>query len=70
MAFGGRFRTEIIPERVYALVKLVYYKRLTEDELKSLLLPENLNTRDSVFNKIFNFALENNLIKEKLRQIS
>jgi hypothetical protein len=64
MGFGGRFRTEIIPERVYALVKLAYYKRLTESELKLLLLPENLNTRDDVFNKVFNFALENNLIEE------
>ena len=64
MGFGGRFRTEIIPERVYALVKFVSYKKRTREELRDFLQPDCVNESKQIFNNVYNFALENELIKE------
>lgn len=64
MIFGERLRPETSPHRVYALCKLVNHKKLTKDEIRDLLQPKAINNRQNDVNRVYNFALNGNLIKE------
>lgn len=64
MIFEERLRPETTPQRVYTLCKLVNYNKFTKDQLKNFIQPEKLNTNQSNFNLVYNFALRGALIKE------
>lgn len=64
MAFKDRMRTEAIPERVYALCRLVELKNLNKDQLKDFLQPTTLDESRSIFAKVLDLAVDVGLIEE------
>jgi len=72
MYYEKRIDKEITPSRLRSLLKLVSRDYYTEKELGELLQPAGLNKDDrnnkgdqSIFKKVFNFALEAKLIIEE-----
>ena len=64
MLFKERFRTEVTPKRMYALLKLVNSGKFKRNELADLLQPRSLNNEQGVFGVIYRFAIKGNLIEE------
>ncbi|MBQ4899858.1 hypothetical protein KB559_13490 [Paenibacillus sp. Marseille-P2973] len=52
------------PGRLYALCKLVQYKKYSRDELENLLQPRALNNNSNQFKEVFALATRGQLIKE------
>ena len=63
MLFDKYFIPVVIPERVYALLKLVKSGQYTRDDLKELMLPRELNKNQDEFNTVFKAVSDTNLIK-------
>jgi len=61
--FDDRLKNTQTPHRVYALCRLVQYKRLKKDELQRYLFPPTLNKNDDVFRNVYSLA-KDNLIQE------
>lgn len=61
--FKDGIRPESLPERIYALCKVVSEKKMTKKELANLFEPLSLNNNNqSYFNYVFNSAMELKLI--------
>lgn len=63
MLFDKYFIPEVIPERVYALLKLVKSGQYTKDDLRDLMLPKELNRNQDEFNTVFRALDNTGLIK-------
>ena len=66
MIYKGNLRKEVTPSRLLSFLNLVIMGNYTREALKSLIYPPSL-TRDSNadFNRIFNFAMDINLVAEE-----
>ena len=62
MAIKNLMATQAIPERVYALCKLVQRKQVERTTLRELVEPKSLNTNVDIFNYVFNLAESAQLI--------
>jgi hypothetical protein len=66
MIYKDNLRKEVTPSRLLSFLNLVIMGNYTREALKSLIYPPSL-TRDSNadFNRIFNFAMDINLVAEE-----
>lgn len=60
--FKDGIRPESLPERIFALCKVVSEKKMTKKELANLFEPLTLNNDQSYFKYVFNSALELKMI--------
>jgi hypothetical protein len=63
LLFKERFRTEVTPKRMYALLKLVKLEKYKRSELANYLQPKELNKNQDVFSVVFRFTTQGNVLE-------